>query len=139
MKGTYPNSVFHFTDSFDNLVGILSDTFKMSYSHEEIHGIETVKEFYTPMVSFCDLRLSEIEFVSKKYGPYGIGLKKGWALMNCLNLVWYLNPQSPVFDVFCIAIDNYFKLTKENLLEDLSCKIGLEFLSQILIFEWFGH
>jgi hypothetical protein len=115
MKGTYPNSVFHFTDEFENLIDILKGTFKLSYAKEEIVGPNQSKVFGAPMVSFCDLRLSEIGFVSEKYGPYGIGLKKEWALKKGLNPVWYINPESTLFDNYCTAIESYFKLAIETI------------------------
>ena len=91
--GLYPNILFHFTDK-DSLFKILESTFKPSYSKEYIEGIKTKKEFAVPMVSFCDLKLSELKDHIDKYGNYGIGLNKSWALKNGLNPVMYINKNS---------------------------------------------
>jgi len=93
-KSLYPDILFHFT-SKENLWKILRNTFLVSYSREKIVGGKTSIEFYTPMVSFCDLRISELKDHMEKYGNYGIGLTKDWANKNGLNPVFYVNKSSP--------------------------------------------
>jgi len=93
MKGPYPDILFHFT-TLPGLKGILKEGFRPSYAREKIVGSTTEKNFAVPMVSFCDLRLSELPFHMKKYGRFGIGLTKCWAKRNGLNPVAYVNKDS---------------------------------------------
>ena len=74
----HPEILFHFT-SKDALYGILKETFKVYYSLERISGKSKPLEFGVPMVSFCDLKLSELKTHIENYGKYGIGLTKEWA------------------------------------------------------------
>lgn len=96
----YPSILFHFTDKFDSLTGILNNNFLVSYSREKITALNPNNaeppriEFYVPMVSFCDLRLSELEAHMKSYGFYGIGLTKDWAVRKKLNPVMYVEKNS---------------------------------------------
>ncbi|MBS0536977.1 MAG: hypothetical protein JSR72_23200 [Proteobacteria bacterium] len=90
MSSLYPSILFHFTDKKEKLLGILNGYFKVSYALERIEGANgKVREFAAPMVSFCDLRLSELPGHMKNYGKYGIGLTKNWATRNGLNTVAY--------------------------------------------------
>ncbi|HOY05402.1 MAG TPA: abortive infection system antitoxin AbiGi family protein [Saprospiraceae bacterium] len=87
--GRYPNIIFHFTKE-QHLYSILERSFKMSYAREKVVSPAITQEFAAPMVSFCDLNLSELkDFTS--YGSFGIGLTKEWANRKKLNPVFYLN------------------------------------------------
>lgn len=90
-----PQSLFHFTKNKRDLFGILENGFKLSYAREEILTENENISVRIPMVSFCDLKLSEIKDHIKSYGNYGIGLKKEWARKQGLNPVWYLSMESP--------------------------------------------
>jgi hypothetical protein len=90
----YPEILFHFSDK-SGLYGLLKSTFKVSYAREKIIGSENEREIGVPMVSFCDLRLSEIKSHMNKYGHYGIGLTKEWANRKGLNPVLYISQHSP--------------------------------------------
>jgi len=108
MAGRYPNTVFHFTDK-KGLLGILKNNFRISYAREKIVGSTLKREFGAPMVSFCDLRLSEVSDHMKAYGKYGIGMSKTWANSNGLNPVCYLNTPCRLNDNLIGAIDDFFK------------------------------
>ena len=56
----YPDILFHFTSKV-GLFKIIVETFKVSYARERIEGISSEKEFAVPMISFCDLKLSELK------------------------------------------------------------------------------
>jgi hypothetical protein len=90
-----PQTLFHFTNRKSYLFGILKNGFKLSYAREEILTKNDNISVRIPMVSFCDLKLSEIKDHIKSYGNYGIGLKKEWARKQGLNPVWYLSMESP--------------------------------------------
>ena len=88
-----PSTVFHFT-SKKGLEGILSDNFKLKYCVEKLNHSTRPVEVAIPMVSFCDIKISEITEHIEKYGHYGIGLSKEWAVEKGLNPVVYLNSSS---------------------------------------------
>lgn len=111
MAGRYPNTLFHFTDK-NGLLGILKSNFRISYAREKIVGSTLKREFGAPMVSFCDLRLSEVSDHMKAYDEYGIGMSKEWANANGLNPVCYLNTPCRLNDNLIGAIDEFFKHLK---------------------------
>jgi hypothetical protein len=112
MAGRYPDILFHFTNTKEALFGILSDNFKISYAREKICGSREVREFAAPMVSFCDLRLSEVASHMDAYGEYGIGLTKEWAVRNGLNPVAYWSAGARLIDNLFDIMGAYFEDTK---------------------------
>lgn len=94
------NTVFHFT-SWTNLLGILKNNFLPKYSTETVHlfGAASV-EIAIPMISFCDIPLSQIKEHVQDYGSYGIGMTKSWAFKNGLNPVIYLKKNSVLSNQF---------------------------------------
>lgn len=94
----YPEILFHFTKK-SHLHSILKDgCFKTSYSEEDINGCTKSRKFLVPMVSFGDLRISELREHVGSYGDFGIGLKKKWAIDKKLNPVMYVSQNSNVID-----------------------------------------
>lgn len=104
-KGRYPNTLFHYTKNKKALWGILEDNFKISYARERIYGQYEHVFFAAPMVSFCDLRLSEATDHMMSYGDYGIGMSKEWAVKMQLNPVLYLSKMSYLTDKHILAIN----------------------------------
>jgi len=92
------NSVFHFTNNIDALKGILSNQFRIKYCLEKIETKQKIVEYAVPMVSFCDIPLSQVINQIKKYGGYGIGLSKPWAKSRGLNPVLYLEKKSTILN-----------------------------------------
>ena len=80
------------------MFSILDSAFRISYAKEKIIGKSGKREIGVPMVSFCDLKLSEVTSHMSKYGNYGIGLTKKWANRNGLNPVLYISQHSPFTD-----------------------------------------
>lgn len=87
------NSILHFTKTSAALKGILQDNFKIKYCLEMIHLSDELN-YAAPMVSFCDIPLSQIKDHIGKYGAYGVGLTKEWAQKNKLNPVVYIQENS---------------------------------------------
>jgi hypothetical protein len=119
MKGPYPEIIFHFADKAAALKGILKEqAFFPSYARERIENLlGPDKEFGVPMVSFCDLRLSELPVHMEKYGHFGIGLTKEWALRSQLNPVAYVNKSSEFTSGLLRAIDwlwEQFEATQDD-------------------------
>ncbi len=70
------NSLIHLTQKKEALIGILENNFKIKYCYEIINTSSGKINAAFPMVSFCDIPLSQIKEHINKYGSYGIGLKK---------------------------------------------------------------
>lgn len=84
------SSIIHFTQTKAALKGILKDNFKVKYCLETLCLVEkrSVKAF--PVVSFCDIPLSQVKDHIGKYGSYGIGLSKECAKREGLSPVQYV-------------------------------------------------
>lgn len=88
------NSIFHFTKSFQKLQGILVGNFKVTYCLEQFSLNGYLYTTAIPMVTFCDIPLSQIHHHIDKYGKYGIGLTKDWAIKNGISPVLYMEDNS---------------------------------------------
>lgn len=100
----HPEILFHFT-SKEGLFGILEHNFVVSYSRETIIGKNKQIGFAVPMVSFCDLRLSELKEHMSKYKGYGLGLSKTWAKKRNLNPVFYVSKSCSFTGNFISAVE----------------------------------
>jgi len=98
MSRLSPDSLFHFTPSLENLLGILDNTFYPRYCYEEFDLIDNdaqhFREDATPMVCFCDIPLSQLMSHINTYGEYGLGMSKEWGIREGLNPVIYFNRNS---------------------------------------------
>lgn len=104
----YPSTLFHFTDR-TGLLGILEGNFKVRYCREHISGRSEERKFGAPMVSFCDLRVSEVAAHMRKYGRYGIGLSKAWANKRGLNTVYYISSRAELADEFIVSVTDLYQ------------------------------
>jgi len=84
------STLIHFTNDKDALKGILRENFKIHYCRENLMLGAANLEFLVPMVSFCDIPLSQVKSHIESYGKYGIGLTKDWGMKNRLNPVLYM-------------------------------------------------
>lgn len=103
--GLSSNSLIHLTEEKESLIGILKEDFIIKYCREIVQTTEGWYGGAVPMVSFCDIPLSQIKKHINSYGKYGIGLKKEWALRNGLNPVLYIEKESHLAKIFRIALN----------------------------------
>jgi hypothetical protein len=95
------NTLFHFTGSIENLFDILTNEFRPHFCLENYNVLLKKKtremeawEWAVPMVSFCDLPLSQTGFHLSVYGDYGIGMTKAWGTRNGIAPVLYVYKES---------------------------------------------
>ncbi|PWK80345.1 abortive phage resistance protein AbiGi (putative antitoxin) [Mucilaginibacter oryzae] len=55
------NSLVHLTNFKQSLIGILNESFKVKYCLENVITQVGVLKYAIPMVSFCDIPLSELK------------------------------------------------------------------------------
>ena len=113
------NTIIHFTRTSDSLKGILENNFKIKYCRESINLSENKREYLIPMVSFCDIPLSEVKNHIQKYGSYGIGLTKEWAERQGLNPVLYVEKKSDLAKSYDHLFE-HFILESDGDLDDFS-------------------
>ena len=88
------NSIIHYTDTIEAIYGILIEGFKIKYCAEILFLNEGSSQAAHPMISFCDIPLSQSQKHFKAYGYYGIGMTKEWAVKNGVNPVLYIDKKS---------------------------------------------
>ena len=111
--GLSSNTIIHFTKTKESLEGILTNNFKVHYCKEAIVLANQPLTFHVPMVSFCDIPLSEIKNHIDKYGEYGIGMTKQWAERRGLNPVLYVENNSDLSKSYRTAYFDYFGREKK--------------------------
>lgn len=121
-KSLSANTLFHFTDSFDKLESILKNEFYPHYCLEDWShitadlGPKMKSEFYIPMVSFCDIPLSQIHYHTEHYGNYAIGLSKTWGINNQITPVFYIHENTkfakPLADILLRLIHELITIPK---------------------------
>lgn len=84
------NHIFHYTRSFDSLIGVLQKGFSPSYCQEQITDLV----YLIPMVSFCNISIRDVDLYMR-YGNYGIGMSIDWAIKNRISPVIYIHETSP--------------------------------------------
>lgn len=115
------NTVFHFTNSFENIVSILENTFRPHFCLEDLTVVmpdrshEADLVFAVPMVCFCDIPLSQATPHLKHYGPYGIGLSKKWAMQAGLCPVLYIVQNSPLASRLFLIINKLSTLPRDKI------------------------
>lgn len=111
MSRIYSNSYFHYTKKMEYLIGILENGFRGSYCREDFKtNAQGVFSLYIPMVSFCDIPLSKVSYVT--YGKYGIGMSSSWGNDKALTPVCYFpNNSNSLLTKFIsnIANDSFTK------------------------------
>ena len=110
------NTLFHFTNSPENIYNILINNFRPRYCLENMRFIQgfDVIELNVPLISFCDIPLSQINNHINTYGKYAIGLKKEWAIKNGISPVLYLYNKSNTHRIIKELLTSAIKLDKIN-------------------------
>ena len=103
------NTLFHFTNRLENLLGILTNEFCPRFCLEDFNFLQKkdaerddVLEWAVPMVCFCDLPLSQLGFHLSVYGDYGIGMSKEWGMKKGISPILYVYQES----LFVLQIGN---------------------------------
>ncbi len=112
------NTLFHYTDTMEKLQTILQNGLYTSYSKEMIFANGVVKEFAVPIISFCDIPLSNVSEHVEKYGRYAIGVSKDFAELHCFSKVFYLERYSDVaegiFGIHDYVVENFVEKIEEE-------------------------
>lgn len=113
------NTLIHFTEKKETLKQILEENFRIFNCKESpiFGGKKSV--YHIPMVSFCDIPLSEVKDHVSKYGNYGLGMTKEWGIRKRLNPVLYIAQFSSLSDSYREAY-NHFNLEDDKDLDDWS-------------------
>jgi hypothetical protein len=114
---------FHFTPKIEHLINIMNKSFMPFYCMESLDYLNIpdlkTKGIAYPVICFCDLPLKRHKEHRKKFGSYGIGLKKNWGLKieNHLTPIIYSYEDSTTSASLKNLIELSF-LLKEKLSED---------------------
>lgn len=115
------NSIIHFTKKMSSLKGILKNGFQVFYSTELLKTSNKGNMHAAfPMISFCDIPLTQVKKHLDSYGNYGIGLKKSWAKSNKLNPVLYFDQNSELIEFFkseFVRLNNKLKSSQIKLVD----------------------
>jgi hypothetical protein len=129
-KSLSANTLFHFTSSINNLISIIVNDFYPRYSLEFYSEfLEEHKNIAIPMVSFCDIPLSQIKNHSEIYGNYALGLSKQWGIKNSVSPVIYVYKNSKISEL-------YQKIENDLLLNE---DANIDSESRVLITEIYGY
>src|ERR1700761_1038581 len=94
------NSIIHYTDKLENLLGIISEGFRVKYCSEIMESPKWRIDALVPMISFCDVPFSSFRDHITAYGSYGIGLSKDWAYLRGINPVLYMSKGSSINNTY---------------------------------------
>ncbi len=131
------NTVFHFTNSIERLIGILSNNFEPRYCLEKTEYLssrvlENIEMAY-PMVCFCDIPLSKIKKHIGVYGNYGIGLKKTWSQKKNLSPIIYTRKNARTSKNIEQMI-NWSATNLNNIIDDENLEKLKSFVSDFIMF-----
>jgi len=121
-------TLFHFTRNLETLKKILGGGFKPFYSSEDLTMFGVSECPGIPMVSFCDIPLSQAKKHVGDYGRYAIGLDKKWGMTKNISPVHYIYEDSICARVIYRV---YHSLPKEAFYVDCTC---MKFDTQTAIF-----
>jgi hypothetical protein len=111
------NTLIHFTSSKENLKKILEENFRIFNCRETVILGGESNTWHLPMVSFCDIPLSEVKNHISKYGEYGLGMTKEWGMRKGLNPVLYVAQRSFLSKSYHTAW-NHFNIKPDEDIDD---------------------
>jgi len=131
---------FHFTNKIEYIVDMVLNGFKPFYCPEMLEyfskdELNTIQLAY-PVICFCDIPLKLQKKHKKRFGGYGIGLKKKWGLDNYLTPVIYSHKNAVTSGVLKNFIDIYNIInddTKKNGLSEEDFKIFKNCMSLLIM------
>lgn len=94
------NSIIHYTDKLESLLGIISEGFRVRFCSELMQSPKWRIDALVPMISFCDVPFSSFQDHIAAYGSYGIGLSKDWAYLKGINPVLYMSKGSSINNTY---------------------------------------
>ena len=122
------NSIIHYTDKLDSLLGIISEGFRIKFCSEIMQSPEYRINLMVPMISFCDIPFSSFQDHIQAYGSYGIGLSKQWAYRNGINPVLYMSKGSSINR-------KYLNYMAETIPKKTKADIkALDFMKQLIVY-----
>ncbi len=124
-------TLFHFTNSLDNIISIFKSGFRLNYVAEKIPN---EKGYYiAQMVCFCDIPLGSVKVHLHRYGDYGIGIRKKYCKDNAINPVFYIyNPDAfdKIFGDSTLNKNPCLPLIKKCIGEDIKLKKFCQFYDE---------
>lgn len=112
--GLSSNILWHQTKR-ESLEKILeSKRFLCAYSVEDVADMAG-QNLAFPMVSMCDLPLSELKEFLGKYDHYTIGMSREWGIKNRFTPIWYYEARSRVPKFLKGAIENALNKGDESI------------------------
>jgi hypothetical protein len=114
------NTLFHYTRNLDTLKSILVHEFYPHFCLETLSFHPTIpdREVAIPLVSFCDIPLSQIKNHAELYGNYAIGLSKEWGLKKGITPVIYTHRGSPLPKSIMMMVKKINTASEKNFWED---------------------
>lgn len=116
------NVLFNFMRKLQYLKEILSNKAMIPrYNEESIGyiGINGLSRIAFPMTCFCDIFLNKLIPHMSSYGAYGIGLDKKWGIVQGIQPIHYVNPNSSLKKEFQEVFSNSFYLRLNEVQEDM--------------------
>lgn len=115
MAESTENSLYNFKSKKKYFLEILQKfEFTPRYNRENIrlddNSSRPVIDIVTPMICWCDIPLKRIKSHTSRYGDYGIGISKEWAIRNRINPIIYVIEGTDIAKSFSKIKDLHIEL-----------------------------
>lgn len=100
------DTLFTFTTHVDYVIDTISKKMiSPRYCDEDITylGVRKLRKLAYPMKCFCDINMHRLEDHLSWYGYYGLAFSKEWGMMNGIQPIQYINPNSELCRDFAKA------------------------------------